>query len=77
MAPGRGRMRAEFVITDEDLGTIAKMTAGGDKHLHLFKADIVDAEGLVVARVDKVVYVRRGRDARRGDADGAAAGAAA
>ena len=77
VAPGRGRMRAEFVITDEDLGTIAKMTAGGDKHLHLFKADIVDAEGLVVARVDKVLYVRRGRDARRGDADGAAAGAAA
>ena len=77
VAPGRGRLRAEFVITDQDLETIAKMTAGGDKHLHLFKSDIVDAEGLVVARVEKVVYVRRGRDARRGDADGATAGAAA
>jgi acyl-coenzyme A thioesterase PaaI-like protein len=71
VAPGRGRMRAEFTVTDEDLETITRMTASGDKHLHLFRTDIVDAEGLVVARVDKVVYVRRGRDARAG-ANGAA-----
>ena len=76
VAPGRGRMRAEFVVTDEDLATIAKMTESGDKHLHLFKADVVDAEGLVVARIDKVVYVRRSRDAQRAD-DDAAAGAPA
>jgi acyl-coenzyme A thioesterase PaaI-like protein len=63
LAPGRGRMRAEFVVTAEDLATIERMTASGDKHLHLFNADIVDAEGLVVARVDKVVYVRRSRGA--------------
>ena len=77
VAPGRGRMRVEFVVSDEDLATIAKMTAGGDKHLHLFTADIVDAEGLVVARVEKVVYVRRARDARGADAADAAAGATA
>ena len=77
VAPGRGRMRAEFTVTDEDLETIARMTASGDKHLHLFKTDIVDAEGLVVARVDKVVYVRRSRDAQRADAADAAAGAPA
>jgi acyl-coenzyme A thioesterase PaaI-like protein len=76
VAPGRGRMRAEFTVTEEDLETITRMTASGDKHLHLFRTDIVDAEGLVVARVDKVVYVRRGRDARAG-ANGAAAGAPA
>ena len=77
VAPGRGRMRAEFTVTDEDLETIARMTASGDKHLHLFKTDIVDAEGLVVARVDKVVYVRRSRDAQRAADDDAAAGAPA
>ena len=77
VAPGRGRMRAEFTVTDEDLATIAKMTESGDKHLHLFKTDIVDAEGLVVARVDKVVYVRRSRDAQRADSGDVAAGAPA
>ena len=39
--------------------------------------DIVDAEGLVVARVDKVVYVRRSRDAQRADSGDVAAGAPA
>jgi hypothetical protein len=40
------------------------MTANGDKHLHLFSVDVVDDEGLVVARVEKIVYVRQ----RRSDA---------
>ena len=35
------------------------MTASGDKHLHLFNADIKDDDGMVVARVEKMVYVRR------------------
>ena len=58
LAPGRGRMRAEFRLAEEDLATIRKMTASGDKHLHVFRVDVVDEQKLVVARVDKVVYVR-------------------
>ncbi|UCG99367.1 MAG: DUF4442 domain-containing protein [Burkholderiales bacterium] len=61
LAPGRSRMRATFVLTGDDLERIVAMTASGDKHLHLFKVDVVDEEGLVVARVDKIVYVRRRR----------------
>jgi hypothetical protein len=38
------------------------MTSGGDKHLHVFKVDVVDEQRLVVARVDKVVYVRRRKE---------------
>ena len=38
------------------------MTAAGDKHLHLFRADIRDEDGMVVARVEKMVYVRRKRE---------------
>jgi hypothetical protein len=38
------------------------MTSAGDKHLHLFKVDIKDDEGMVVARVEKLVYVRRRSD---------------
>jgi len=63
LAPGRSRMRAKFVLTDEDLDRIVRMTANGDKHLHLFNVEVVDEEGLVVARVEKIVYVRRKRNA--------------
>jgi len=55
-------MHARFTLTDDDLDRIVRMTAGGDKHLHLFNVDVVDDEGLVVARVEKIVYVRRRRN---------------
>lgn len=61
MAPGRGRVRARYALTENDLQQIRARTADGDKHLHLFRADVQDAEGLVVARVEKIVYVRRKR----------------
>jgi acyl-coenzyme A thioesterase PaaI-like protein len=63
LAPGRGTVRARFTLAQDDLDTIVRMTAAGDKHLHLFKVDVVDAEDLVVARVEKIVYVRRKRTA--------------
>ena len=62
LAPGRSRMRARFVLTGEDLERIVRLTAGGDKHLHLFNVDVVDDEGRVVAKVEKIVYVRRKRE---------------
>mgnify|MGYP001033204659 FL=1 len=61
IAPGRTRMRATFTLEADDLDRIVRMTEGGDKHLHLFRADVVDDEGLVVAKVEKIVYVRRRR----------------
>ncbi|MCX8114883.1 MAG: DUF4442 domain-containing protein [Burkholderiaceae bacterium] len=62
VAPGRSRVRAVARLTQDDLDTILKMTASGDKHLHLFRLDVTDTEGLVVARVEKIVYVRKKRD---------------
>lgn len=59
LAPGRGRVRARLKLEQHDLDLIARMTAGGDKHLHLFHADVVDGDGLTVAHVEKLVYVRR------------------
>lgn len=59
IAPGRSRVRATMRLTQSDIDMILKMTAAGDKHLHVFNADIVDREGLLVARVEKVVYVRK------------------
>jgi acyl-coenzyme A thioesterase PaaI-like protein len=64
IAAGRSRVRAVLKLRDEDLRSIRTMTESGDKHLHLFHADVVDAEDLLVARVEKLVYVRRRRNAR-------------
>jgi acyl-coenzyme A thioesterase PaaI-like protein len=62
IAPGRSRMRATFRLEQDDLDRILRLTAGGGKHLHLFHVDVVDDEGLVVAKVEKIVYVRRKRN---------------
>jgi hypothetical protein len=61
IAAGRSRVRAVLKLRDEDLRMIRSMTANGSKHLHLFHADVVDAEDLLVARIEKLVYVRRRR----------------
>lgn len=68
IAPGRGRVWARFDLHDNDLEQIRRMTEEGDKHLHLFGVEIKDAEGMVVARVEKIIYIRRKRAvARNGD----------
>jgi len=62
IAPGRGRVWARLDLLDADLAQIKRMTEAGDKHLHLFNIDVKDSEGMVVARVEKVIYVRRRRE---------------
>ncbi len=63
VAPGRSRVSVSFRLNDDDIAAIRRMTESGDKHLHVFRADVVDDEGLVVARVEKIVYARRKRPA--------------
>lgn len=63
VAPGRGLARVTMRLGADDLAAIVRMTAAGEKHLHLFKAEIVDHEGLIIARVEKIVYVRSRRPA--------------
>lgn len=62
LAPGRGRVWARIELLDEDLERILRMTSDGDKHLHLFRVDVCDDDGLTIARVEKLVYIRRGRE---------------
>jgi acyl-coenzyme A thioesterase PaaI-like protein len=64
IAAGRSRVRAVLRLREEDLRSIRTMTETGSKHLHLFHADVVDAEDLLVARIEKLVYVRRRRNAK-------------
>jgi acyl-coenzyme A thioesterase PaaI-like protein len=60
--PGRGTVVAEFRLDDAVLEHIRAATAGNEKLLHWFETAVTDAEGDVVARVRKQVYVRRKRD---------------
>ena len=63
LKPGRGTVRAQFRLDDATLDDIHAATAGGEKHLRWFETEIVDAEGEVVARARKQLYVRRKRGA--------------
>ena len=57
--PGRGTVHARFELDDAVLDEIRSATASGEKVLRWFDADIVDAQGDVVARSRKLLYVRR------------------
>lgn len=59
LRPGRGRVRAEFTITDNDLEKIRINTEGGGKYLPQFTVDITDEGGELVARVTKTLYIRK------------------
>ncbi|MCK2149375.1 MULTISPECIES: DUF4442 domain-containing protein [Marinobacter] len=59
--PGKGTVRAHFDLTDERVEEIRRMTEGGDKHLPEWDIDILDESGELVARVHKVLYVRKKR----------------
>ena len=60
--PGRGTVVAEFVLEQAVLDEVRAATAGGDKLLRWFETVVTDAQGEVVAKVRKQVYVRRARD---------------
>ena len=60
--PGRGTVRARFDLGDDILEELRAATASGDKVLRWFENEILDAQGEVVAKVRKQLYVRRKRD---------------
>ncbi|MBN6152012.1 DUF4442 domain-containing protein [Xanthomonas sp. AmX2] len=57
--PGRSHVVAEFRLDDATLAEIRDATAGGDKYLRWFDNEVRDAQGEVVARVRKQLYVKR------------------
>ena len=59
--PGRGTVVAEFVLDEAIVAEVRAATASGERHLRWFEMAITDAQGEVVARVRKQVYVRRAR----------------
>jgi acyl-coenzyme A thioesterase PaaI-like protein len=57
--PGRGTVTATIAISDAELDEIRKNTADGRKYLPEFTLNIVDDDGGIVAKVRKILYVRR------------------
>ena len=61
--PGTGTVRATVRITDEEVAGIRGAASDGQTHLPEWTVEILDEEDEVVARVRKVLYVRRKPDA--------------
>ena len=59
VSPGRETVYAEFVFDDALSDDILREAADGQKHLRWLENDITTADGTVVARVRKQLYVRR------------------
>ncbi len=62
VAPGRADVFASFRVDDALLDELRAGAADGAKVLRWLPVDVVTAEGEVVARVRKQLYVRRKRD---------------
>ena len=58
VSPGKGRVYADFTITQQLLDEIRQRTAGGDKYLPRLHVEVRDEQGTLVARVQKTLYVR-------------------
>lgn len=62
--PGRGTMTAEFSITDAIVADIIEQTAPGNKYLPTYQVLVLDEQGETVARVDKLMYIRKKRNSQ-------------
>src|ERR1043165_5463539 len=56
--PGRSTLYATFKIDDAELDAIRAATAGGQPIDRVYNIDLVDADGVVHASVEKVIYIR-------------------
>jgi len=57
--PGRGTVKAHFILTDSQIDDIKAKTAHGEKYLPSFTVKVVDENDDVVANINKTLYVRR------------------
>lgn len=56
--PGRSTLFATFRISDDELGAIREAATSGPID-RTYSVDLVDAEGVVHATVEKTIYIRR------------------
>jgi hypothetical protein len=56
--PGRTNLRARFCLDDQKLAELRTETTGDKKYLAKFLVEITDVSNVVVATVEKVIYIR-------------------
>jgi acyl-coenzyme A thioesterase PaaI-like protein len=59
LKPARGTVVARFRLEEEAVRKAREATANGEKFEPTFKVEIVDAEGVTVADVEKTLYIRK------------------
>ncbi len=57
--PGKGRVRAEFRLSDEQIDDIRDKLTTLEKYEPTFVVEVKDEAGEVVAEVQKVIHIRR------------------
>lgn len=57
--PGRGKVSAEFNLTQEVIDEIKAHVESHTKMDYTFKVEIKDESGTLICEVDKVVYIRK------------------
>ena len=62
--PGRTTLFATFRVDDAELAAIRDATASGTAIDRTYNVDLVDAEGVVHASVEKVIYIRKSQSLR-------------
>ena len=62
LKPAKGTVVARIVLAEERIAEVRAATASGEKFEPSFKVDIVDSDGVTVADVEKILYIRRKRD---------------
>ena len=59
LSPARSTVIANYRLDDQMIETIRKNTDQGQKYLHEIPVDIVDLDNKLIARVSKVIYIRK------------------
>ena len=59
ISPGRGKVTAKFMLTEETINVIRNNTASGEKYFPTFDIEILDENKKIVARVHKTLYIKR------------------
>lgn len=57
--PGKGRVWAEFTISEQMLDDIYRHTASGEKYLPEMLVEVLDENKDIVCRVKKTLYIRK------------------
>jgi hypothetical protein len=62
--PGRGRVRAEFRLTDAQIGDVRQKLKTLPQYEPVFVVEVKDESGRVIAEVEKLLHVRKRADGR-------------